>query len=152
METKKKRPSLSPMLPEGERIPEREIAPKGGNTIKATSRRGIHQQSLKEQKSSGRAGSDPASGPFLAGPITKDTLITDIVFRYPEAVSLLAEAGLHCIGCQLSAYDTIETGCQIHGFDEATIERLIGDMNRRIAEEKKDKEGRNGGEKRDGPA
>lgn len=65
-------------------------------------------------------------------PITPEINIMDLVHNYPEAVPVLIEAGLHCIGCQLSVFDTLEGGCRLHGFDDETIEKLIKEMNERV--------------------
>lgn len=64
--------------------------------------------------------------------ITREINILDLVHQYPEAVPVLIEAGLHCIGCQLSMYDTLEQGCAIHGMDEETVDRLVKEMNERV--------------------
>ncbi len=64
--------------------------------------------------------------------ITRETNIMEIVHEYPEAVPVLIEAGLHCIGCQLSMYDTLETGCAIHGMDKETVDRIVVEMNERV--------------------
>jgi hybrid cluster-associated redox disulfide protein len=41
----------------------------------------------------------------------------------------LFEAGLHCIGCHMSAYETIEQGCLAHGFSKKEIDDLIKKLN-----------------------
>lgn len=146
-------PQVMGMLPSDERPPATEVEPLGGRVLTLPSepqfRRGIHQQSLKEMKDKKAEGvshalSTPSSSNHL-GPITRETLIMDIVYKYPDAVPVLTEAGLHCIGCQLSVYDTFEVGCQIHGFDSETIGRLLNDMNEAVkkaeaAEKKKEGE------------
>ena len=65
-------------------------------------------------------------------PITRQTNILDLVHEYPEAVPVLIEAGLHCIGCQLSMFDTVEQGCALHGMDGETVDRLVKEMNERV--------------------
>jgi hybrid cluster-associated redox disulfide protein len=64
--------------------------------------------------------------------ITRETNILELVHEYPEAVPVLIEAGLHCIGCQLSMFDTIEQGCAIHGMEEETVDKLVKEMNERV--------------------
>jgi hybrid cluster-associated redox disulfide protein len=108
---------------------------------------GMHQQSLhelKEKKKAKPAGRDGAPS-ASSGPITRETLIMDVVSNYPEVLPILLDVGLHCIGCTLSAYDTMQTGCELHGFDQETIDQLIKAMNGVI--ERKKKEGAGGGEK-----
>ncbi len=108
--------------------------------------RGIHQQSIKEsqaaktQKPADPPGAAPvkSSPPAAPGaenadaPITRTTLVMDIVYKYPDAVEVLVAAGLHCVGCQLSVYDDFQTGCAIHGFDDKTIDELVVKMNEAV--------------------
>ncbi len=65
-------------------------------------------------------------------PITAQTNIMEVVHNYPEAVPVLMEAGLHCIGCQLSLFDSVEQGCALHGMDSQAVENLVKEMNERI--------------------
>ena len=57
--------------------------------------------------------------------ITRDIQIGELVMNYPSAVEVLFEYGFHCIGCGLSAYETLGQGAAAHGFDEETIDELI---------------------------
>ncbi len=106
---------------------------------------GLHQQSLHEQmaKKSGDAGKSASGTPpdSSSGPITRETCIMDVISDYPEVLPLLLDVGLHCIGCTLSAYDTVQTGCELHGFDQQTIDALIKAMNRVVAGKKKEADG-----------
>lgn len=53
----------------------------------------------------------------------------EIVQRFPHAGALLAEAGLHCIGCHISAFETLEQGCRAHGLSDKEIEGLVKKIN-----------------------
>jgi len=53
----------------------------------------------------------------------------EIVQKFPQAVPLLAESGLHCIGCHVSAFETLEQGCKAHGLSDKEIESLVKRMN-----------------------
>ena len=99
---------------------------------------GIHQQSLHELEAKKRSAALSSSPSSSSGPITRETRIMDVVAEYPEVVPFLLDVGLHCIGCTLSAYDTVQTGCELHGFDQATIDSLIKAMNEVIAGKKKE--------------
>ncbi len=66
--------------------------------------------------------------------INKKTNLKEAVDKYPEVASVLAQAGLHCIGCHSSANETIEEGCKAHGFDDSQIDALLKDANKRIKE------------------
>ncbi len=49
--------------------------------------------------------------------ITKETTIGDILQIKPDAVPVLMEIGMHCIGCPSSVGETIEQAAMVHGVD-----------------------------------
>lgn len=72
--------------------------------------------------------------------IRKEQLLGKIIEKNPEVLPIMAQAGLHCIGCHLSANETLEGGCRAHGMSEPEINKLVAKMNREVAEfEKKEK-------------
>ena len=71
-------------------------------------------------------------------PITKDMTLGELVQKHPEAAMVLANRGMHCIGCGMAAHETIEQGARAHGMSDSDIEQMMDDMNR-VASEKKDK-------------
>ena len=101
---------------------------------------GMHQQSLREVHAKRTADGSSVSSDSApsSAPITRDTLIMDVVTYYPEVLPILLDVGLHCIGCQLSSFDTMQTGCELHGFDQATIDALVKAMNEVVAGKKKE--------------
>ena len=62
--------------------------------------------------------------------ITKDTTIGDVANKYPGAASIMLKYGLHCVGCAVNPFETIENGCLGHGMDENTINSLVDDLNK----------------------
>ncbi|MCR4589994.1 MAG: DUF1858 domain-containing protein [Lachnospiraceae bacterium] len=57
--------------------------------------------------------------------ITKDTTIGDILEIKPDAVPVLMEIGMHCIGCPSSIGETIEQAAMVHGVDaDMLVKRL----------------------------
>lgn len=69
--------------------------------------------------------------------VTRTDLLGDIVSKYPEVVPVLAQAGLHCIGCHVSVSESIEDGCSVHGMNSKEIDELINNVNKRISEVEK---------------
>lgn len=61
--------------------------------------------------------------------ITKNMTFAELLEKKPESMNDLFEAGLHCIGCHMSAYETIEQGCLAHGFSKKEIDELIKKLN-----------------------
>lgn len=62
--------------------------------------------------------------------ITKDMLISDIVERLgEEGATIMMEHGLHCVGCHISGFETLEQGTIGHGFTEEDLDLLLKDLN-----------------------
>ena len=72
--------------------------------------------------------------------VTKDMTIGDILKNHPEAVEIMLSYGLHCVGCQVQFWETLEGGCLGHGFEEKKINELVRDINAAIKEVPESKE------------
>jgi hybrid cluster-associated redox disulfide protein len=72
-------------------------------------------------------------GPAASGPkIRPESLLGDVIRRYPEAGRIMREYGLHCAGCFFRAQETIEAGARVHGLGEDEIEEMVGRVNQII--------------------
>jgi iron-sulfur cluster assembly accessory protein len=71
--------------------------------------------------------------------IIKDMTIEEIFSRFPQKAQKLAQvlskAGLQCVGCSASTWETIESGVFSHGHDEKFLYQLLGDLNAVLEEE-----------------
>ena len=61
--------------------------------------------------------------------ITKDTTIGEIVEKYPEVVDTLTSFGVHCVGCHVSPFESLEMGFKGHGMDDAKISEAVTKIN-----------------------
>src|SRR3989338_8911780 len=61
--------------------------------------------------------------------ITKETTIGEIVEKYPQVVETLISFGVHCVGCHVSPFESLEGGFKGHGMDDATIEEAVRKLN-----------------------
>ena len=61
--------------------------------------------------------------------ITQDTLIGEIVDQHPEVVETLLSFGVHCIGCQVSPYESLGDGLRNHGLGEQEIQEALQKLN-----------------------
>ncbi len=59
--------------------------------------------------------------------ITRDMLIGEIIQAKPESINTLLMAGMGCIACPSSLYETLEEACMVHGMD---CEYLLDQLNR----------------------
>ncbi len=65
----------------------------------------------------------------MAKKITKDMQLGKLVSKYPEAAQVMLKHGMHCIGCQMAAWETIEQGAKGHGMDDKQLEEMLKEMN-----------------------
>lgn len=61
--------------------------------------------------------------------ITPDMTIAELMEKFPETEEVMLEYGLHCVGCAINEFDTIQGGAEIHGMSDEEIKGLIDDLN-----------------------
>lgn len=61
--------------------------------------------------------------------ITKDTTIGEIVEKYPQVIETLMGFGLHCVGCHVAAFESLEDGFKAHGMDDKKIDEAVKKLN-----------------------
>ena len=66
--------------------------------------------------------------------ITKDMTIGEIVAKYPETAQIMLNYGLHCVGCHVNAFETLEQGILGHGYPEEMLNKMLDEMNTSINE------------------
>ncbi|MEK6853001.1 MAG: DUF1858 domain-containing protein [Nanoarchaeota archaeon] len=64
-----------------------------------------------------------------SGGITKDMAIAEIVEKYPEVIETLLSTGVHCIGCHVSHFETLEQGLKGHGHNDEFVTELVSELN-----------------------
>lgn len=71
--------------------------------------------------------------------IHRQMTIEEIFSRFPSKSQKLAQemsnAGLNCVGCCASTWETLEAGVLSHGYEEAVIEDLLKKLNAILDEE-----------------
>lgn len=67
--------------------------------------------------------------------ITKDMDFSELLTNFPEALEVLLENRMHCIGCPMSHGETLEQGALAHGINP---KKLIEELNKKL-EKKKNK-------------
>jgi hybrid cluster-associated redox disulfide protein len=55
--------------------------------------------------------------------------IGDIVAKYPKTAPVLLGYGLHCVGCAVNPYETLEQGALGHGMSTDMIRDMLGELN-----------------------
>ncbi len=64
--------------------------------------------------------------------VVKEMNISQAVAEYPEIAEIMMGYGLHCIGCHVSAYESIEQGAKSHGMDDKKIDEMLIEINNAI--------------------
>ncbi|MEW6295360.1 MAG: DUF1858 domain-containing protein [Candidatus Diapherotrites archaeon] len=62
--------------------------------------------------------------------ITKEMTMQEILELKPEAAQTMMKNGLHCLGCHVSMYETLEQGCLAHGMDGKKINEIVKEINK----------------------
>ena len=66
--------------------------------------------------------------------ITENTLIAEVVERYPNIAEILTEDyGFHCVSCFASEMETIGMGAAGHGMTDKEIKKMLTSLNKLIA-------------------
>ncbi len=68
--------------------------------------------------------------------VTKQMTVGEVVRKYPEAIPVILGHGLHCVGCNVSYWETLEQGARGHGMTEEQLNKMVEDINNSINLEK----------------
>ena len=64
--------------------------------------------------------------------VTKEMMIGEVVSKFPESAEILMKNGLHCIGCHVAAFESLEQGFQAHGMEEKKIDEVMKEINEKL--------------------
>lgn len=59
--------------------------------------------------------------------------LADVVQKHPETAPVFQKHGLHCMGCAMASFETLEQGAAAHGMD---LKALLEDLNKSIEKKK----------------
>ena len=68
------------------------------------------------------------TGEFVKGGM----LIGEAVAKYPEIAPVMQAYGLHCIGCHVNPYESIEQGAMGHGMPKETFDEMMQEVNNEV--------------------
>ena len=63
--------------------------------------------------------------------INRETIISEILTNFPEAMPKFQELGMHCLGCPASQGESIEEACMVHG---TNADELVAKLNAFLGE------------------
>ncbi len=61
--------------------------------------------------------------------ITKDMKLGEVIKKYPSSAAVMLEYGLHCIGCHVAEWESLEEGCKAHGITKEDMEKMLDELN-----------------------
>lgn len=62
--------------------------------------------------------------------INRKTKMSEILESNPNAVEILFNEGLSCVGCHMTMSETLEEGCKSHGMTDKQINELVKKLNK----------------------
>jgi hybrid cluster-associated redox disulfide protein len=63
--------------------------------------------------------------------ITRKSKFSEVLEDGKEkAAEILFKAGLHCVGCPMTAQENLEDGCMAHGMEDKDIDKLVEELNK----------------------
>jgi iron-sulfur cluster assembly protein len=65
--------------------------------------------------------------------ITKDMTMGEILQKYPESTNIMQSYGLHCLGCHINVFETLEQGTLGHGMTREEMDNMLADLNKLAA-------------------
>ena len=68
--------------------------------------------------------------------VHKDMTMGEIMQKYPAVAQVMQAHGLHCVGCHVATWETLEQGIFGHGGTQHQVEELVNDMNEFIKNQK----------------
>ena len=77
---------------------------------------------------------NPLKHPLMAkeDKITKDMTLGECIQKHPETVGVFMKHGLHCIGCHIAAFESIEQGAKGHGMSDEEVEKMVKELNEAV--------------------
>jgi len=61
--------------------------------------------------------------------VTPRMSIAEAVCKYPKTAEVMMRYGMHCIGCQVAAMESISQGAAAHGLNKAQVAKMLKEMN-----------------------
>lgn len=65
--------------------------------------------------------------------IKKDMTLGDVIEKFPESAAVMMSHGLHCVGCHVASYETIEQGAKAHGMSDKELEKMMKELNKAVS-------------------
>jgi len=65
--------------------------------------------------------------------IKKNMTFGEVIEKFPESAVIMMSHGLHCVGCHIASYETIEQGAKAHGMSDKDLEKMMKELNKAVS-------------------
>lgn len=62
--------------------------------------------------------------------ITKGMTFAEVLKKKPKAGEIMFKYGLHCVGCHVAEFETVEQGAMAHGMSEEDVKKMLEEINK----------------------
>jgi len=62
----------------------------------------------------------------MTDPLTASTTVADVLRKRPLAARVLMNRRMHCLGCEIAPFETLEEACEIYG---VSLRDLLAELN-----------------------
>jgi hybrid cluster-associated redox disulfide protein len=69
--------------------------------------------------------------------IRMDMTFGEVIEKYPWSAMIMMKHGLHCVGCHVAAWETIEQGAAAHGMSKEDLDKMMKELNSSLEKKKK---------------
>ena len=69
--------------------------------------------------------------------ISRTMTLGEVAEKYPAALPIIMSYGLHCIGCHVAQFETVEQGLLAHGLSEKDVDTAVRKMNDAVRKQKR---------------
>ncbi len=68
----------------------------------------------------------------MARKISKEMTFAEIIEKFPQTVPVMLKYNLHCVGCHVARFETLQQGAEGHGMSEEDFKKMLAEMNKAI--------------------
>ena len=62
--------------------------------------------------------------------IDKDMALGEVVLKFPGSAEIMMKHGLHCVGCHVAVWETLEQGAMAHGMSKKELDDMLNELNK----------------------
>jgi len=88
-----------------------------------------YKKSIKRIKRNSKSGAKLKKN-IINKIINKKMSFAEVLEKYPRSAEIFMKSGMHCFGCSMAAYESLEQGALMHGLNP---DKLVDELNKKFA-------------------